>query len=123
MKFEIYKGRNGKWFWRLKAKNHETIANGQGYRQKADCLHVIRLIKRTTKGDIVDLVEEEKAAARAKTVAKRKTAKKKTAKRKVAKKKTAKRKTAKRKVAKRKVAKKKTAKRKTAKRKTARKRR
>ena len=108
MKFEIYKGRNGKWFWRLKAKNHETIANGQGYSKKADCLHVIRLIKRTTKAELVDLVEEEKAAARAKVVAKRKTVKRKTAKKKVAKRKTAKRKTTKRKTAKRKVAKRKT---------------
>jgi uncharacterized protein YegP (UPF0339 family) len=70
MKFEIYKGKNGKWFWRLKAKNHETIANGQGYRKKADILHVIRLIKRTIKGKIVDLVEEAKALAREKTIEK-----------------------------------------------------
>lgn len=32
MKFEIYEGRNKKWYWRLKADNGKIIADGgQGY--------------------------------------------------------------------------------------------
>ena len=119
MKYEIYKDRRGEWRWRLRASNHEIIASGEGYVKRADCVHSIRLVKRSTKTKIVDLVEEAKQAAKIKTVTKRKTAKRKTAKRKTAKRKTAKRKTVKRKTAKRKTAKRKTAKRKTAKRKTA----
>ena len=119
MKFEIYKDNTGKWRWRLRARNHEIIAQGQGYRKRADCLHVIKLIRRTTKGEVIDLVEEKKRLEREKAVARRKTAKRKTAKRKTARRKTAKRKTAKRRTAKRKTARRKTAKRKTARRKTA----
>lgn len=33
------------WRWRLKAANHEIIANGESYHNKADCLHVIDLIR------------------------------------------------------------------------------
>ncbi|QUE92958.1 DUF1508 domain-containing protein [Pseudomonas sp. SCA2728.1_7] len=35
----------GQWRWRLRAGNHETIASGESYVNKADCLHVIGLIK------------------------------------------------------------------------------
>ncbi|WP_432213868.1 YegP family protein [Pseudomonas helmanticensis] len=39
--------RNETWQWRcrLRAGNHETIASGESYVNKADCLHVIGLIK------------------------------------------------------------------------------
>ena len=96
MKYELYKDRRGEWRWRLRASNHEIIASGEGYVKRADCVHSIRLVKRSAKTKIVDLVEEAKQAAKIKT-AKKKTAKRKTAKRKTAKRKTAKRKTAKRK--------------------------
>ena len=52
MYFEIYrqfKGTpstgKGQWRWRLRAGNHEIIASGESYVNKADCLHVIELIK------------------------------------------------------------------------------
>jgi uncharacterized protein YegP (UPF0339 family) len=35
----------GQWRWRLRAGNHETVASGESYVNKADCLHVIELIK------------------------------------------------------------------------------
>ncbi len=98
MKYEIYKDRRGEWRWRLRARNGEVIASGEGYRRRVDCVHSIRLIKKSAKAVMIDLVEEEKKAAKA---AKKKTTKRKTAKRKTAKRKTAKRKT-KRKTAKRK---------------------
>lgn len=52
MYFEIYRQSKGtlstgkgQWRWRLRAGNHETIASGESYVNKADCLHVIELIK------------------------------------------------------------------------------
>lgn len=52
MYFEIYRQTRGtpntgqgQWRWRLRAGNHETIASGESYVNKADCLHVIGLIK------------------------------------------------------------------------------
>lgn len=31
----------GDWRWRLRAANGETIASGEGYRNRADCDHAI----------------------------------------------------------------------------------
>ncbi len=52
MYFEIYRQTRGtpltgkgQWRWRLRAANHETVASGESYVNKADCLHVIGLIK------------------------------------------------------------------------------
>ena len=53
MKFEIYQQRlnsllgsaQGTWRWRLKASNGEIIAHGEGYRNRADCVHAIGLVK------------------------------------------------------------------------------
>lgn len=52
MYFEIYRQSKGtpstgkgQWRWRLRAGNHETVASGESYVNKADCLHVIELIK------------------------------------------------------------------------------
>ena len=46
MKYEIFKSSNGEWYWHLKAANHEKIAaSGEGYKNKADALHAIDLVK------------------------------------------------------------------------------
>jgi uncharacterized protein len=59
MYFEIYQGPAGgiinaglqgseqQWRWRLKSANHEIIASGESYHNKADCLHAIGLIQGT----------------------------------------------------------------------------
>ena len=54
MYFEIYMQTRGtphtgkgQWRWRLRAGNHETIASGEAYVNKADCVHAIGLIKGT----------------------------------------------------------------------------
>jgi uncharacterized protein YegP (UPF0339 family) len=54
MYFEIYRQTRGtsqtgkgQWRWRLRAGNNETIASGESYVNKADCVHAISLIKRT----------------------------------------------------------------------------
>jgi uncharacterized protein YegP (UPF0339 family) len=47
MYFEIYES-SGKFYWRLKAANHEIVANGQGYKDKASALHAVELVKAGT---------------------------------------------------------------------------
>lgn len=44
MKFIIHKIKNGNWGWRLKAKNGETVASGEGYKRKADAVHAVKLV-------------------------------------------------------------------------------
>jgi len=58
MYFEIYRQSQGtpstgtgQWRWRLRAGNHEIIASGESYINKADCLHAIGLIT-STQSDI-----------------------------------------------------------------------
>jgi uncharacterized protein YegP (UPF0339 family) len=60
MYFEIYREQSanslrgllgsttGEWRWRLRGTNHEPIASGESYPNKADCLHAIALVKSTT---------------------------------------------------------------------------
>ncbi len=50
MYFEIYES-SGKFYWRLKAANHEIIASGQGYKDKASAVHATHLIKTGTSAD------------------------------------------------------------------------
>lgn len=47
MKFQIYKRwtwRGFRWYWRLRAKNGEIIAQSEGYNDIADCRRSIDLI-------------------------------------------------------------------------------
>jgi len=45
-KFQIYKDENDSWRFRLRARNNEIIAVGQGYENKQNCLKGIKSIKR-----------------------------------------------------------------------------
>jgi uncharacterized protein len=58
MKFEYYNtgpkgllaaasGERGSWRWRFVANNGETVASGEAYVNKADCLRAIALLKST----------------------------------------------------------------------------
>ena len=71
MKFEIFREKNsgnsllalgaGDWRWRLLAANGKIIAtSGEGYINKADCLHGISLVKsnQVANADVVDLTQE-----------------------------------------------------------------
>lgn len=43
--FVIYKDASGEWRWTLYARNSKKIADGaEGYRNKADCMHGVRLV-------------------------------------------------------------------------------
>lgn len=43
MTFEYYKS-GREWRWRLVAGNGETIASGESYKQKVDCIKAIALV-------------------------------------------------------------------------------
>ena len=46
MVYIVYKDRSGQWRWQLVANNSKIIADsGEGYFNKADCLHGIALNK------------------------------------------------------------------------------
>ncbi len=46
MKYVVYKDSVSEWRWRFKAANGETIAvSSEGYVNKSDCLHGIKLVK------------------------------------------------------------------------------
>lgn len=42
--YEIYQ-QSVYWRWRFKSNNHETIASGEAYYNKSDCLHAVGLMK------------------------------------------------------------------------------
>lgn len=47
MSYEVFKDRAAEWRWRLRADNNKDIIadSGEGYKNKADCLHGIDLVK------------------------------------------------------------------------------
>lgn len=45
-KFEIYKGKDGNYRFRLKASNGQVIATGQGYKSRSSCVNGIESIKK-----------------------------------------------------------------------------
>lgn len=45
-KFEVYKDKAGEFRFRLKARNGQIIAVGEGYKTKASCLNGIESIRR-----------------------------------------------------------------------------
>ncbi|MCD4733270.1 DUF1508 domain-containing protein [bacterium] len=45
-KFQVFKGKNGEFYWRMRANNGQVVATGgEGYKAKSDCLHGIELVK------------------------------------------------------------------------------
>ena len=57
-KFEMYLDKAGEYRFRLKAKNGEIIATGEGYKAKAGCLNGIDSIKRNAPESPVVKIEE-----------------------------------------------------------------
>ena len=46
MYYEVWQSAsNYLWYWHLKAANHEIVAQGEGYRNKADALSAFTLVK------------------------------------------------------------------------------
>lgn len=50
--FETYQDERQEWRWRFKAANHEPIASGEGYRNRADCLRAIELLKASSSAPV-----------------------------------------------------------------------
>ena len=48
-KFEVFKGQDGDFRFRLKAANGKVVAQGQGYKSKDACLKGIESIKKNAK--------------------------------------------------------------------------
>ena len=57
-KFEIYTDKAGEFRFRLKARNGEIIATGEGYKTKASCLNGVESIRKNAPDAAV--VKEEK---------------------------------------------------------------
>lgn len=48
MRFELYKSGN-EWRWRLRAANHEIIAQGESYKNKIDAQNAVGLVMDTNR--------------------------------------------------------------------------
>lgn len=58
MYFELYRRttlRGRRWRWRLRAGNHEIVAQGEDYRNRADCEHAIGLVQHSGGAPVRDL--------------------------------------------------------------------
>ena len=55
MTYYYSKDAKGEWRWRLKASNGKIIADsGEGYKNEADCLAAIELVKRSGNAPVVE---------------------------------------------------------------------
>lgn len=52
--YAIRRGPDGFWRWRAKGKNHEIIASGEAYYNKADCLHAINLLRGSSSAPVYE---------------------------------------------------------------------
>ena len=57
-KYEVYLDKAGEYRFRLKARNGEIIAVGEGYKKKASCLNGIDSIKRNAPDAEIVKIEE-----------------------------------------------------------------
>ena len=57
-KYEVYQDKAGEYRFRLKARNGEIIATGEGYKKKASCLNGIESVKRNAHEAEIVKVEE-----------------------------------------------------------------
>ena len=53
-KYELYQDKKGEFRFRLKARNGEIIATGEGYKAKKSCLNGIASIKKNAPGAAVE---------------------------------------------------------------------
>ena len=56
MRFELYKGHDGEWRWRLRAANGNVIADSaEGYERRGDCERGIELVRSSANASLVDM--------------------------------------------------------------------
>jgi uncharacterized protein len=46
MYFELFRGDNRQWYYRIRAVNHVIIGQSEGYHNRQDALNAIAIIKR-----------------------------------------------------------------------------
>lgn len=57
-KFEVYEDKRGEFRFRLKARNGQVIATGEGYSSKDGCLNGIESVRKNAPvAEIVDLTK------------------------------------------------------------------
>ena len=44
LRFQYGKNKNGQWYWHIRARNSEIIAQGEGYKRRASVLKVFSLL-------------------------------------------------------------------------------
>ncbi len=60
MRFTIYRSlSDGHWYWRLRAGNHEIIAQGEGYARRRGAEHAIELMRAAADAPLIVLDEAE----------------------------------------------------------------
>lgn len=52
-KFELYKDKAGEFRFRLKAKNGQIVATGEGYKQLSSCQHGVESIKKNSADAVI----------------------------------------------------------------------
>ncbi len=52
-KFEVYEGKNGEFYFRLKAGNGEVVATGEGYASKDGAVKGCEAVKRAAADAVV----------------------------------------------------------------------
>ena len=57
-KFEVYKDKSGEFRFRLKAKNGQVIATGEGYKALDGCMNGIASIRKNVPDAIIDFVKD-----------------------------------------------------------------
>lgn len=56
MRYELYKGHDGDWRWRLRTTNGNVVADSaEGYRHREDCERGIAIVKASAEAAIVDM--------------------------------------------------------------------
>ncbi len=60
MKFQIFKGSDGKYYWRGRGNNGEPLCHSEGYNQKSSALHTINVVKsEAASAPIEDLTQSQ----------------------------------------------------------------
>jgi uncharacterized protein len=58
-KFEVYEGKSGKFYFRLKAGNGEIIATSQGYASEDGAKKGVESVKKNAPDAVVVVIEKE----------------------------------------------------------------
>lgn len=53
-KFEVYVDKAGEFRFRLKAKNGQVIATGEGYKAKKSCMNGVESVKKNADSEVVE---------------------------------------------------------------------